>query len=83
MTAVEFLINELSKSKYFHRVLNEINDNSTTEKDVLKEAKKLEKSHMINFFSYGCMTQNDNLTSEEILEKFRNYYDKQFKTDLV
>ena len=83
MTAVEWLIQELSKSIHFHRVLNEINTNSTTEKDVLKEAKQLEKSHMINFFSYGCMTQSNNLTSEEILEQFRNYYDKQFKTDLV
>ena len=78
MTALEFLIKELSKSKYFQRVLNEINDNSTIQKDVLKEAKQLEKSHMINFFSYGCMTQNDNITSDEILEQFRKYYDKQF-----
>ena len=83
MTAVEFLINELSKSIHFHRVLNEINDNSTIQKDVLKEAKQLEKSHMINFFSYGCMTQSNNLTSEEILEQFRNYYEKQFKTNLL
>ena len=78
MTAVEFLINQLSKSIHFHRVLNEINDNSTIERDVLKEAKQLEKSHMINFFSYGCITQNDNLTSEEILKQFRIYYEKQF-----
>ena len=78
MTAVEWLINQLSKSKYFQRILNEINENSTTQKDVLKEAKQLEKSQMVNFFTYGCMTQNDNLTSEEILEQFRNYYDKQF-----
>jgi hypothetical protein len=78
MTAVEFIIKELSKSKYFQRILNEINENSTIERDVLKEAKQLEKSNMINFFSYGCMTQSNNLTSEEILEQFRNYYDKQF-----
>jgi len=78
MTAVEYLIKKLSKSKYFQRVLNEINENSTIERDVLKEAKQLEKSHMINFFTYGCMTQNDNLTSEEILQQFRNYYEKQF-----
>ena len=78
MTAVEFLINELSKSIHFHRVLNEINDNSTIQKDVLKEAKQLEKSHMINFFTYGCMAQSNNLTSKEILEQFRIYYDKQF-----
>ena len=78
MTAVEFLIKELSKSIHLQRVLNEINDNSTIERDVLKEALLLEKSHMINFFSYGCMTQSNNLTSEEILEQFRIYYDKQF-----
>jgi hypothetical protein len=82
MTAVEWLIKELSKSKYFQRVLNEINDNSTIQKDVLKEALLLEKSHMINFFSYGCMTQSNNLTSEEILEQFKNYYDKQFKDSI-
>jgi len=40
--------------------------------------KKMEKSQLLNFFTYGCMAQNDNLTSEEILEQFRNYYDKQF-----
>ena len=51
--------------------------------EMVEQAKQLEKSHMINFFSYGCMTENDNLTSEKILEQFRNYYDKQFKTDLV
>jgi hypothetical protein len=78
MTAVEFLINELSKSIHFHRVLNEINDNSTIQKDILKEALLLEKSQLLNFFSYGCMTQNDNLTSKEILEQFRIYYEKQF-----
>jgi hypothetical protein len=78
MTALEFLINELSKSIHFHRVLNEINDNSTIQKDVLKQAKQLEKSHMINFFSYGCLNQSNNLTSEEILKQFRIYYEKQF-----
>jgi nitric oxide reductase large subunit len=82
MTAVEWLIQELSKSIHFHRVLNEINENSTIERDVLKEAKQLEKSHMINFFSYGCMTQSNNLTSERILEQFRNYYEKQFKDSI-
>jgi hypothetical protein len=45
---------------------------------ILDAAYQLEKSHMINFFTYGCMTQNDNITSDEILEQFRNYYDKQF-----
>jgi hypothetical protein len=40
---------------------------------------EIEKSQMINFFTYGCMTQSNNLTSEEILKQFRTYYDKQFK----
>jgi len=56
MTAVEYLINELSKSKYFHRVLNEINDNSTTQKDVLKEALELEKQQSQDYakFAINC-----------------------------
>lgn len=56
MTAIEFLIKELSKSKYFQRVLNEINDNSTTEKDVLKEALELEKQQSQDYakFAINC-----------------------------
>ena len=65
MTAVEWLMLEKALVGY-------IDD------EMVEQAKQLEKSHMINFFTYGCLNQSNNLTSEEILEQFRNYYDKQF-----
>ena len=66
MTAVEFLIEQIC------------GEHKDAWKEEIKQAKQLEKSHMINFFTYGCMTQSNNLTSEEILKQFRNYYEKQF-----
>jgi hypothetical protein len=77
MTAVEFLINELSKSIHFHRVLNEINENSTIQKDVLKQAKQLEKSQLLNFFTYAYIVEKSEINSEKVLEAFKNYYDRQ------
>jgi hypothetical protein len=77
MTAVEYLIKELSKSIYFQRVLNEINDNSTTERDILKEALLLEKSQLLNFFTYAYIVEKSEINSEKVLEAFKNYYDRQ------
>jgi hypothetical protein len=77
MTAVEYLIKELSKSIHFHRVLNEINSNSTTEKHVLKEALLLEKSQLMNFFCYAYIVEKGEINSEKVLEAFKNYYDRQ------
>jgi hypothetical protein len=77
MTAVEYLIKKLSKSKYFQRVLNEINNNSTTQKDVLKEALLLEKSQLMNFFCYAYIVEKGEINSEKVLEAFKNYYDRQ------
>jgi hypothetical protein len=77
MTAVEYLIKKLSKSKYFHRVLNEINENSTIERDVLKEALEMEKSQLMNFFCYAYIVEKGEINSEKVLEAFKNYYDRQ------
>jgi hypothetical protein len=54
MTAVEFLIKELSKSIHFHRVLNEVNGNLTTKKDILNEALELEKEQIKKSYEAGC-----------------------------
>jgi hypothetical protein len=77
MTAVEYLIKELSKSIHFHRVLNEINENSTIERDVLKEALLLQKSQLLNFFTYAYIVEKSEINSEKVLEAFKNYYDRQ------
>jgi hypothetical protein len=42
-TAVEWLVNELKKSKYYQRVINEVNHSSTQIKDVIEQAKQIER----------------------------------------
>jgi hypothetical protein len=78
MTAVEFLINELSKSKYFQRVLNEINDNSTTERDVLKEALELEKQQIIDAHGLIAKLQEDG--SHKLISG-ETYYNETYKNN--
>jgi len=80
MTAIEFLINELSKSKYFHRVLNEINDNSTIQKDVLKEALELEKQQIINAYLQKRRISNI-FKSMKLCVDAEQYYNKTYKSE--
>jgi hypothetical protein len=42
-TAVEWLVNELKKSKHYQRVINEVNQSSTEIKDVIDQAKQMER----------------------------------------
>jgi hypothetical protein len=42
-TAVEFLIEQLSKTRDWQRVINEVNQSSTAVRDVIMEAKAMEK----------------------------------------
>ena len=42
-TAVEWLVNELSKSKYYYKIIEDINAMGTVERDVIKEAKEMER----------------------------------------
>jgi hypothetical protein len=45
-TAVEWLVSELRESKDFHRVINDINQRSTSVRDVIAEAKEMEKEQI-------------------------------------
>ena len=47
-TAVEWLVNELSKSKYYYKIIEDINAMGTVERDVIKEAKDMERDDMIH-----------------------------------
>jgi hypothetical protein len=78
MTAVEFLIKELSKSIHFHRVLNEINDNSTIQKDVLKEALELVKQQIKESYEAGYQ-DGDAILGYEYFDNSESYYKKTYK----
>ncbi len=79
-TAIEFLINELSKSKYFQRVLNEINENSTIEKDILKEAFELEKQQIVDAYESGYQ-DGDAILGYEYFDNSESYYKKTYKNN--
>ena len=48
-TALGWLIEQLQKTRDYQRVINEANESSTSIRDVIKEAKEMEKDQMIDF----------------------------------
>jgi len=47
-TAVEWLIEQLQKTRDYQRVINEANESSSSVRDVIKEAKEMEKKQIID-----------------------------------
>jgi len=50
-TAVEWLVNELKKSKHYHQMINEVHRNSTIAIDVIQQAKEMEKEQIERMYS--------------------------------
>jgi hypothetical protein len=53
-TAVEWLIEQLQKTRDWQRVINEANQSSTSVRDVIKEAKEMEKKQKYKFADEYC-----------------------------
>ena len=52
-TAVEWLINELKKSKHYQQMINEVHQNSTIVSDILEQAKEMEKEQISQAYVFG------------------------------
>jgi hypothetical protein len=52
-TALEWLIGQLHKTRDWQRVINEANQSSTSVRDVIDEAKEMEKEQKIFDYSTG------------------------------
>jgi hypothetical protein len=48
-TAVDWLIEQLQKTRDWQRVINEANESSSSVRDVIKEAKEIEKYYYTEF----------------------------------
>jgi len=70
-TAVEWLINELKKSKHYQQMINEVHQNSTVAIDVIEQAKAMEKEQIIDAYKYG--------NQSDVYFKPEQYYNEQFK----
>ena len=72
-TAVEFLIEQISSSKYFYNLMEEIESrNTTVQPNVLQQAKVMEKEQIVHAYDEGEYDCGCNGDSEQ-------YYNKTFK----
>ena len=60
-TAVEWLINELKKSKHYQQMINEVHQNSTIVSDILEQAKAMEEEQIIEAFEHIDFNLDDGL----------------------
>ena len=69
-TAVEWLFEQISTSKYFYNLMEDINSRSTVaQSNILKQAKEMEKEQIINAYR-GMPTYN---------KSGEQYYNETFK----
>jgi len=63
-TAVEWLENQIMTSKYFHKLMEDINSRSTiAQSNIFEQAKEMEKEQMINFAEFVATYPNKNKNS--------------------
>ncbi len=73
-TAVEWLINELQKTRDWQRVINEANQSSTSTRDVIAEAKEMEKGKLEDAWVEGVKNWNPS-------KSFEQYYNETFNNN--
>jgi hypothetical protein len=52
-TAVEWLISQLHKTRDWQRVINEANESSSSVRDIIEQAKEMEKEQIRNAYNDG------------------------------
>ena len=76
-TAVEWLAEQISTSKYFYKLMEDINSRSTiAQSDIIEQAKAMEKGQIENAFCQGDNT--DCLSEQNIKEFAEHYYNETF-----
>jgi hypothetical protein len=77
MTAVEWLENQMKTSKYYYKIMEDINSrNTVAQSNILEQAKEMEKQQIKKAF-----LKNDNSISiTDALENFEQYYNQTFKS---
>jgi hypothetical protein len=75
-TAVEWLENQIKNSKYYFKLMAEINSRSTiAQPNVFEQAKEMEKNQMIDFAENYEMWESENYPRKT----FEQYYNETFK----
>ena len=82
-TAVEWLENQMKTSKYFYKLMEDINSRSTiAQSNILEQAKEMEKEQMDkiseDWWVEGCAYMKD---GKRIYESFEQYYNETYNKD--
>ena len=73
-TAVEWLENQIKNSKYFYKLMEDINSRSTIAKsDIIEQAKEMEKTQIKDAW-INSLTKGDYNSADE-------YYNETFKSE--
>ena len=75
-TAVEWLIEQLQKTRDYQRVINEANQSSTSVRDVIKKAREMEKQQIKDAYYNG--TTDEIRTKEELLFEAEHFYQETY-----
>ena len=77
---VQWLISQLQRSKDWHRVLNEVSQMSSSEMDIIQQAKEMHKEEMVMFvLNVMGKYRNGDVLAEVATELYEKTYgnDKQ------
>jgi hypothetical protein len=69
-TSIEWLVNELKKSKHYQQMINEVHQNSTLAIDVIDQALAMEKKQIVDAYHKGFL---------DIDYKPKGYYNETYK----
>jgi hypothetical protein len=71
-TAVEWLFKQISTSKHFYNLMEDINSRSTVaQSNIFDQAKEMEKEQIIDAYRFGIQ--------DEYVIGSRNYYNETYK----
>jgi hypothetical protein len=76
-TSIEWLINELKKSKHYQQMINEVHQNSTIAIDVIEQSKQMHKEEISESFEVGYENGACVYDGESIYHG-SNYYNKTY-----
>jgi len=68
------LINETSKTRDYQRVINEVNQSSTSVRDLIAEAKEMEKEQMIDAHIEGQRVFDNYQHTQWTTDQAEQYY---------
>jgi len=77
-TAVEWLVNQLQQTRNWQRVINEVNQSTTSVRDVIKQAKEMHKQEIINAYRDGRSDQQSEKPSRFYNRWAELYYNEQY-----